>query len=136
VTQEGKPPFWSSKRLLLIELFIFFVVTAVLQIGFTDNLYVSAVLTVVFAFGYGVGMLAWCKVDAGERGYHLHPRFPLAIVVFGTFAFIYYLFRSHGFMSGVTSTLYFILFAVSVLITSFTLGVIVLVTKLLVLGME
>ena len=136
MTQEDKSPFWSPKRILLIELFIFFVVLLVLQIGFIDNLYVSAVLTIVLTFGYGVGMLAWSKVDAGERGYHLHPRFPLAVVVFGTLAFIYYLFRSHGFVSGLTAMGYFILFAVSVFITSFILGIIVLVTKLLVFGIE
>jgi len=79
MTGEGKPPFWSPKRILLIELFIFFVVTAVLEIAFIDNLYVSAVLTIVLTFAYGVGMLAWCKVDAAEHGYHLHPRFPLAL---------------------------------------------------------
>jgi len=47
--------------------------------------------------------LMWAKIDAEERSYELSRHFTLAVVVFGIFAIIYYLFRSRGASGGLIS---------------------------------
>ena len=47
--------------------------------------------------------LMWAKLDAEERSYELSRHFTLAVVVFGIFAIIYYLFRSRGMSGGLVT---------------------------------
>jgi hypothetical protein len=79
---------------------------------------------VSFVFGFGVNVLAliWTKRDAEERGFRLSQVFPIAVVFFGVFAIIYYLFRSRGLNEGLRSTgwllLYVVVTAVALIIIS------------------
>ena len=63
-------------------------------VGFA-NLILGIVLNVL--------ALMWAKIDADERQYELSPYFPIAVVLFGIFAIIYYLFRSRGASGGLIS---------------------------------
>lgn len=67
---------------------------------------------VSFMFGFGVNVLAliWAKRDAEERGFRLSQVFPIAVVFFGIFAIIYYLFRSRGARDGLVSTGWLLLY--------------------------
>ena len=72
--------------------------------------------------------LLWARIDAEERAVELHPLFPVAVVVFGIFAIIYYLFRSRGASGGLISTGWLILYGVGML---FALMIVSLIVTLL-----
>jgi hypothetical protein len=59
--------------------------------------------------------LLWARIDADERQYELSIFFTLAVVLFGIFAIIYYLFRSRGASGGLISTGWMILYMVGTL---------------------
>jgi hypothetical protein len=70
-------------------------------VGFA-NLILGIVLNVL--------ALMWARIDAEERSYELSPYFPIAVVLFGIFAIIYYLFRSRGASGGLISIGWLILY--------------------------
>ena len=63
--------------------------------------------------------LMWAKLDAEERSYELSRHFTLAVVVFGIFAIIYYLFRSRGMTGGLVT---FGLLILYIVVTVFALA--------------
>jgi hypothetical protein len=75
--------------------------------------------------------LLWARIDAEERAYRLHPLFTLAVVVFGVFAIVYYLFRSRGASRGLISTGWLILYGVGML---FALMIVSLVVTLMLIA--
>src|SRR6187401_1455467 len=93
-----RQPFWTPKRKILAEVLVFTIAVEVLAMVFGGNRYLSAIIAVINVFGWGLGLLAWCKADSRVRGYQLHRSFPLAVVLFGQLALLYYLFRSRGFL--------------------------------------
>ena len=78
-------------------------------------------------FGITVNVLAlwWAKIDADERAYTLSQFFPIAVVFFGVFAIIYYLFRSRGLNGGLTATGWLILYIVTTAIVLMIVSMIV-----------
>ena len=125
-------PFWKPGRLVLVQVLIFTALIGMLEVGFASDRYVSTTLSVINVLGWGIGMLAWCKADARERGYLLHGKFPLAIVLFGTFTLIYYLFRSRGFGRGLIGVGLFLLFVIAMHFIAAVFMVLVVVLKLLI----
>lgn len=85
-------------------------------VGFA-NLILGIVLNVL--------ALLWARIDAEERAVELHPLFTLAVVVFGIFAIIYYLFRSRGASGGLVSTGWLILYIVGMLCALMIISLIV-----------
>jgi hypothetical protein len=88
---------WTPKRIVLAQAVGVGIVIFSLSGAFNGNPFVAALIALTELFGWGVCMLAWIKADSRERGYRLHRRFPLIIVLFGTFALIYYLLKPRGF---------------------------------------
>jgi hypothetical protein len=131
-----KRPFWTAKRIVLAESLGFVTVVAGLSIGLIRFPTLSTALSVINMLGCGVWMLAWIKADSRERGYALHRRFPLIVVVFGIFALIYYLFRSRGFLRGLAGVAYFLLFSILTLITAVVAGSLVLIIMVMIIGPE
>lgn len=116
---EPRKPFLSEKGwVLYVYVPVFTLVGiaagAVLPVksGFPE------VLNLVFGMGLNIFAFAWCRIDSRKRGYELHRLFPYAIVLFGDFALIYYLFRSRQFLDGLKSFGWFILYVVVLLITT------------------
>ena len=71
--------------------------------------------------------LRLCRLDSRERGYPLSPRFPYAVVIFGTLSLIFYLFRSRGFARGLGSAAIFFAFLIALFIIDAVFAAIVLV---------
>jgi hypothetical protein len=82
---------------------------------------------VSFMLGFGVNVLAliWTKRDAEERSYPLSQAFPIAVVIFGVFAIIYYLFRSRGARDGLVSTGWLLLYVVATAVALMIISLIV-----------
>ncbi len=72
----------------------------------------SRIIDIVLTLGLNIFAFAWCRLDATERNYKLHQYFSYVVVLFGTLALLYYLFRSRGFRGGLVSTGWLILYTV------------------------
>lgn len=108
-----EPPVLADKQRIL---FIYIPVVAFASVMTGIVLGNDEVAGVVQLFaGIGVNVLAlwWAKIDADERAYALSQFFPLAVVLFGAFAIIYYLFRSRGLNDGLRATGWLILYVVA-----------------------
>lgn len=126
--------FKSEKRwLLFVYIPIFVTVGSVIGIIFDNHKDFSRLVDVILTLGLNIFSFAWCRMDSRERGYELHRYFPFAVIIFGTFALLYYLFRSRGFRGGLISIGWLILYAVLVVVAaSIIVGVIV--TALVLVG--
>jgi hypothetical protein len=131
-----KQPFWNPRRVVLAELLVFNIMMMLLMKGFQQHPYVSSVILIIDVFGWNIGILAWCKADSRMRGYQLHPKFPLAVVLFGVFAFVYYLFRSRGFLGALAGLGYAVLFVFIADAAAIFLGLILAVLLLIVQGSD
>ena len=126
--------FWDARHTILLQLVVFSVVTMLLTIGFERNLYVSSILTVINVLGWNIGILAWCRADSKTRHYALHRKFPLFVVLFGTIAFVYYVFRSRGFWAGLSTLGYSALFVLFATAVSLFFGILLAICIAIVMG--
>jgi hypothetical protein len=111
--REPRTPFFNEKRRLLFVYFpIFLLVTLPFALVLDENSGATRILDVVVTIGINIAAFAWCRVDSRQRGYELHKLFPFAIIVFGALALLYYLFRSRGFLRGLISIAWLLLYAV------------------------
>jgi len=122
-----RPELLTAKRMILIEVLVFSIAMTILQFGFLRNSYITALTTVLTSIGYGIALLAWCKADSREREYSLSEKFPYAVVILGSFAMVYYLFRSRGFIKGIAGVGSFVLFVVGMYIVSAVFGIFTLI---------
>ena len=120
---------WTEKRTVLAEVLMFSIAVTIITLVFDRNVYVETVVTVVYALGLGVGILAWCRIDALERENMLSRHFSYAVIVFGNLSLIYYLFRTRGFLKGLAGVGYFVLF----LIVMFAVDLVVMIPVLIVM---
>ena len=132
---EATTPFYKRPKHQLIAAavagqFLYFVLAAIA----VRNVYVSNVLAIVFTFGYGLAILAWCRLDSRERGYALSPRFPYAVVIFGTLSLIFYLFRSRGFDGGMRAVAVFFASLIGLFIIDGIVAVITIILISIVIG--
>lgn len=79
---------------------------------FDDDKGFSRIIDIFLTLGLNIFAFAWCRNDAGERGYKLHRFFSYAVVILGTLALLYYLFRSRGFRRGLVSTGWLVLYVI------------------------
>lgn len=77
---------------------------------------IAAVANVALGIVLNVLALMWAKIDAAERQYELSRYFTMAVVIFGVFAIVYYLFRSRGSSGGLISTGWMVLYAVAIIV--------------------
>ena len=107
----------TEKRTILF-LYIPLVAFASTMTGFfIRDIQIANVVNVVFGIALNVLALMWAKIDAEERRYELGRYFTFAVVLFGVFAIIYYLFRSRGARAGLISTGWMILYGVGLTLT-------------------
>jgi hypothetical protein len=76
--------------------------------------------------------LMWAKIDANERRYELSRFFTLAVVIFGVFAIIYYLFRSRGARGGLISFGWLILYGLALVVALSLVSAIVTVVLVMI----
>lgn len=99
------------------------VLCSLLSIIFARNIYVSSVVSTLLVFGYGLAIYSWCRFDSRERGFQLSDWFPYMVVLFGTLTFVYYLFRSRGFVHGMKALALFVLLVIGILFIEVILGI-------------
>ena len=108
-----EPPVVANKQRIL---FIYIPIVSFASVMFSIVFAESEALGVVnLALGLGVNALAlwWAKIDADERAYALSQFFPIAVVFFGVFALLYYLFRSRGVSDGLRAVGWLALYIVA-----------------------
>jgi len=95
-------PLAEKRKILFIYIPLVAFASMMSGIVFGEN---QAVTFTNLILGILVNVLAlmWAKIDAEERSYELSRHFTLAVVVFGIFAIIYYLFRSRGMSGGLVT---------------------------------
>ena len=95
-------PLAEKRKILFIYIPLVAFASMMSGIVFGEN---QAVTFANLILGILVNVLAlmWAKIDAEERSYELSRHFTLAVVVFGIFAIIYYLFRSRGMTGGLVT---------------------------------
>jgi len=95
-------PLAEKRKILFIYIPLVAFASMMSGIVFGEN---QAVTFANLILGILVNVLAlmWAKIDAEERSYELSRHFTLAVVVFGIFAIIYYLFRSRGMSGGLVT---------------------------------
>src|SRR4051812_37565581 len=84
-------PFHRKPKYRLIAAFVVCqFLYVILALVFARNIYITSVLSVIAALGYGIAILAWCRFDSRERAYPLSERFAYAVLFFGTLSLIFY----------------------------------------------
>lgn len=92
----------------------------------------TGVANVVLGIVLNVLGFMWAKIDADERGYELSRYFPFAVVIFGVFAIVYFLFRSRGVRAGLISTGWLIFYAVAMALALGVISVIITIVLIVV----
>ena len=112
-------PLAEKRKILFIYIPLVAFASMMSGIVFGEN---QAVTFANLILGILVNVLAlmWAKLDAEERSYELSRHFTLAVVVFGIFAIIYYLFRSRGMTGGLVT---FGLLILYIVVTVFALAI-------------
>jgi hypothetical protein len=117
----------DKQKILFIYVPVVWFANVMFGIVFADS-QALGIVTLILAIMLNVLALLWARIDADERQYELSPFFTLAVVVFGIFAIVYYLFRSRGASGGLISTGWLILYGVGML---FALMIVSLIVTLL-----
>ncbi len=123
--------FVREKRLLLfvyIPTFLLVCLTAIMVLGEPA----AGVFDLAFSVGANFWAFAWVRIDSRQKGYKLHRLFPYAIIIFGFFALIYYLFRSRGLSSGFVALGFLVLYIVATLLVTGLVFLIIALTLLVV----
>jgi hypothetical protein len=108
-----EPPVLADKqRILFIYIPIVWFASGMSAIVLFDSEF-GGFVSFMLGFGVNVLGLMWTKRDAEERGYALSQAFPIAVVIFGVFAILYYLFRSRGAQGGFRATGWLLLYVVA-----------------------
>jgi hypothetical protein len=117
----------DKQKILFIYVPVVWFASAMFSIVFADS-QALGIVTLILAIMLNVLALWWAKIDAAERRFLLSRVFPLAVVLFGIFAIVYYLFKSRGAWGGLISTGWLILYGVGML---FALMIVSLIVTLL-----
>lgn len=123
----------EKRRLLFVYVPVFTFVFVALSLVFGENKGIERLFDIVLTLGLNVFAFVWCRFDSTERRYQLSRLFGYAVVIFGTLALIYYLFRSRGFLGGLRSVGWLLLYAVLLFLTTSILSAAV-VLLLVVIG--
>ena len=116
-------PISAEKRwILFLYVPVAFLVIIVLGVVFENDKTIASIFDIVATLALNVLAFAWCRVDADERGYELHRFFPFAMIIFGTLTLLYYIFRSRGFVGGLTSTGWLVLYTACCFVVSTLIG--------------
>jgi len=131
--ETPKPSIATKKRWLLF-VYAPAVTVVSLVIGIIIDYYAggSRVGDIIGTIALNIVAFVWIRLDSSERDYKLHRLFAYAVVIFGTLALIYYLFRSRGFRGGMISALWLLLYIVLLIIGSMIIGLIIMLILVLV----
>jgi len=125
----------NEKRRVLVGIAVFSVVSTIASVLAEPNQSVYSAISILTAVGFGVGILIWCKADSQERNIPLSSGFRIAVVIFGLFALIYYLFKSRGFKRGFVSTGYALLFGLILFMINVIVGTCMTLISMMIFGM-
>lgn len=127
MTERRKPILDEKRWLLFVYVPIFVVAIMLFGAIFEDHRGISRVVDVMGTLGLNILAFAWCRIDSRERGYKLHRYFSYAVVILGTLALLYYLFRSRGFRRGLVSTGWLVLYILLCLVAALIVATVILV---------
>lgn len=113
----------TQKYIVIVASYLLLVFATLISIIFARNIYVSSSVTCLLVFGYGLAIYSWCQFDSRERGFQLSDWFSYLVVLFGTLALVYYLFRSRGFLRGLVALGLFILLIIGMLLIEVIFGI-------------
>lgn len=118
----------STEKRWILFVFAPFVWLAymVFAIVFEDARGLSRVIDLVAGIALNILTFAWCRLDSEECGYHLHRLFPIATILFGFLALLYYLFRSRGAGGGLIGTGWFFLYGLCCVVAGTTAAIVIL----------
>jgi heme/copper-type cytochrome/quinol oxidase subunit 4 len=122
-----KPPLDQKRAIIFIYIPLLAFASMMFDVVANGN-DVIRVADVVSAIVLNVLALMWAKTDADEKGYELSQFFTLAVVLFGVFAILYYLFRSRGASDGLISTGWLVLYGVTLaVVLGLTAGIVTMI---------
>jgi hypothetical protein len=129
------PSLTDKRKVLFIYVPLFLTFITILSVVFAAVLEEDKTKSQVFDLVTGVGLnicaLAWCRFDSRERGYQLSRHFPIAIVLLGAFALLYYLFRSRGLKGGFISVGWLLIYIAVCVVAISIVGVVIMLLLLL-----
>ncbi len=97
---------------MLAGLTVFWFISSFINLLAAQDGVAFSLIMLLSAVGWGVGILFWCKIDAEERREELTTGLQIAIVAFGIFALVYYLFKTRSPRDGLRSIGWLLLYAV------------------------
>jgi hypothetical protein len=118
----------NEKRWLLfvyVPVFTTFLVT--MSVIFEQDQGLTSLVNVLLTLGLNIFAFVWCRIDGRERNYKFHQLFPVAVIILGLVAVLYYLFRSRGFSGGLVSTGWLLLYMAACFVMVTIVGVIMLI---------
>ena len=118
----------NEKRWLLfvyVPVFTTFLVTV--SVIFEQDQGLTSLVNVLLTLGLNIFAFVWCRIDGRERTYEFHQLFPVAVIILGLVAVLYYLFRSRGLQGGLISTGWLLLYMAVCFVMITIVGVIVLI---------
>ena len=83
---------------------------------------------------WGIGVFAWCKIDAEERGEQLRSSQKTVLVLLSGFGLIHYLLATRGVKRGLISLGWALLFWIGTSVITFIINVVLLAVILLIVG--
>lgn len=89
-----------DKIIILVGMGLYWFIITLAQVLIAPTGPAWGVMFMLTSIGWGVGMLYWCTADSKERGEELSTAAKVAIVAFGIFALIWYLFHTRGAAGG------------------------------------
>lgn len=116
-----------QKRLLLFVYFPIVLLVFLIAATLISEKFVRGI-DVLFAIAANIAAFAWIRIDSRERRYPLHRLFPYAVVIFGTLALFYYIFRSRGFVDGMSAMGWLVFYLVCLVLACAVLMLVVLLT--------
>ncbi|HRI04884.1 MAG TPA: hypothetical protein PLL77_14185 [Pyrinomonadaceae bacterium] len=110
---EPRKAFMTDKRwVLFVYIPIFLLFFSTVGILIDNDKGFGRITDLIGGLVLNIFTYVWIRMDSQERRYELHRFFSYAVVVFGTLALIYYLFRSRGFRGGVVSLGWLLLYVI------------------------
>lgn len=99
----NKYSFLQPKSIILIIAALFSVLMTSLMVIFDIGTPQHNLFRIIDVLGLGILIFAWTYYDSIERNQLISPRLRILLVIFGTIALIYYLFKSRGLKNGLIS---------------------------------
>ena len=93
----------DKRKAIIAFILVFFADTIARWVIGLGNQPAEVILALFTLIGTSLAVLFWCKADARYRNFETGKFFPLAIIILGFLALLWYLFRARGVGGGLTA---------------------------------